>query len=180
MRDVATDTDDLFSSLRNDVGTQTSDLDIPSIPTSTPVKYQTKDIDACSPTAGTVEFNHKLSHSNYDSDTTILNTPEKDFDPDETLSYTYKASDDEIDSDATRLDTPLSIANKEVISDVQSDSSGSYIETYVADPTYTGPAYHSQPCSKHGASYTPPGWRKIMIKRRRLEFPDSQDIPSDN
>lgn len=119
---------------------------------------------------------HELDDSDVDSDETRLNTPEKDFDPDTTLGYSYKASDEfeEVDSDATRLDTPQSVTeNVEVLSDTQSDSSDSYIETYITDPSYTGPAYHSQPCGKHGACYTPPGWKKVMIKRRNLEFPES-------
>ena len=63
---------------------------------------------------------HKLDDSDVDSDETRLNTPEKDFDPDATLSYSYKASDKlkEVDSDATRLDTPQSVTeNVEVLSD---------------------------------------------------------------
>lgn len=63
----------------------------------------------------------------------------------------------ESDSDATTLDLDTS-------------SDGSYIEQYELDPNYEGPAYPSQPCGKHGASYTPPGWRKCMIKRKKLDF----------
>ena len=120
----------------------------------------------------------KISCPTFDQSTDVdtvetwLKTPAEGSDSDVTNDYSYKASDEEVDSDATRLNTPQSVT--EVFSDIKSDSSGSsYIETYISDPTYDGPAYHSQPCNKHGASYTPPGWRKVMIKRRKLEFQDS-------
>lgn len=116
----------------------------------------------------------KFDASDVDSDETKLDTPVKEFDPDATLNYSYKVSDEEGDSDATLLDTPQFITEKE--SDIHSESSGSsYIETYITDPSYTGPAYQSQRCSKHGASYNPPGWKKVMMKRRKLEFPETQD-----
>ena len=50
----------------------------------------------------------------------------------------------ESDSDATILDLDTSF-------------DGSYTEQYELDPNYEGPEYPSQPCGKHGASYTPPG-----------------------
>ena len=91
------------------------------------------------------------------------------------------------DSDATRLDSPTTVAiragdqdegdcnvNYKDIGiedhDADSDSSGWYIDTYIGDPTYDGPDYHCLPCSRHGVSYTPPGWKCTMIKRRKLEF----------
>ena len=101
---------------------------------SCPTFYQSTDVD-------TVE--------------TWLKAPPEESDSDVTTDYSYKASDEEVDSDATKLNTPQSVT--EVFSDTKSGSSGSsYIETGVSDRTYDGPAYHSQPCSKHEASYTPP------------------------
>lgn len=73
------------------------------------------------------------------------------------------------DSDETRLDS-LSPSDK-----VQLEDSDSSIETYTLDEDYTGPAYASQPCSKHGASYTPPGWKRIRVKRRKLELKINED-----
>ena len=74
------------------------------------------------------------------------------------------------ESDETTLESPI------VVSDEPDSSSsrGSYIETYTSDPNYDGPAYQSLPCGKHGASYTPPGWRRVMVKRRKLEFRESK------
>ena len=119
---------------------------------------------------------------------------EESYDSDSTVIYAATASEEtggegEYDSDATRLDSPTTDAigpgdegdctvdHKEIgvedHDDADSDSSGSYIETYTTDPTYDGPAYHSQPCSRHGVSYTPPGWKRIMVKRRKLEFTEA-------
>lgn len=57
-------------------------------------------------------------------------------------------------------------------------SFGSWSETYIDDPDYTGSPYHSQPCLSgiHGASYTPPGWKRVMVKRKciRLEVESSE------
>lgn len=66
----------------------------------------------------------------------------------------------------------------EECSDHDSTSSGSWTDTYVDDPDYTGPCYHSQPClvGKHGASYTPPGWKRVTVKRKRLySYVDDND-----
>ncbi len=73
------------------------------------------------------------------------------------------------DSDETRLNSPSPSDKIEQLEDSSSESS---IETYTLDEDYTGPAYASQPCSKHGASYTPPGWKRIRVKRRKLEIND--------
>ena len=168
-QDVATSTDDLISCPKKDVGTQTdfSDLNI-----LTPAKHQFSESYDLS-----IETPSLKTDSDADSDETRHDSPVNEFDPDATIDYSYKASDEEVDSDATRLDTPQTVSEKyEAIRSEQSDSSGSsYIETYIGDPSYDGPAYHSQPCSKHGASYTPPGWKKVMIKRRKLEFPKTSD-----
>ena len=97
VKDVATDTNDLVSCFRKDVGTQTevSDLNV-----TIPPKYEISVLEkVCGST---------IDDSDVDSDETRLDTPEKDFDPDATLDYSYKASDKEVDSDATRLDTPQS------------------------------------------------------------------------
>ena len=120
----------------------------------------------------------------YDSDATRLDTPTNP----NTYDVIYKSDaatvipDDLDDSDATRLDIPTSINPENVIHDITAidleqqsaqSSDGSYIETYTSDPTYTGPDYQSLPCGKHGACYTPPGWKRIQIKRKKLEFSHS-------
>ena len=116
----------------------------------------------------------------YDSDATRLDTPTNP----NTMSYDvmYKSDaatvipDDLDDSDATRLDTPTSINPENDVTAIDLEqqsaqsSDGSYIETYTSDPSYTGPDYQSLPCCKHGACYTPPGWKCIQIKRKKLEF----------
>ena len=85
-----------------------------------------------------------------------------------------KLSDQSFDSDETRLNSP---SRSGKVEQFESDSSESYIETYTLDEEYTGPAYASQPCGKHGVSYTPPGWKRILVKRRKLEYSSDQ---SDN
>ena len=40
-------------------------------------------------------------------------------------------------------------------------------DEYVQDESYEGLPYHSQPCSKRGISYTPPGWKKVLTKRKK-------------
>lgn len=159
MKDVATDTDDL-TSVTKDVGTQTHLAD-------DSIDIQTLDCDL-----ETSSHSPKLSYDP-DSDDTILYTPDKAFDPDNVRSV----SDDEFDSDATRLDTPDTKVSGNADSD--STSSGSYIETYTSDPSYTGPTYASLPCSRHGVSYTPPGWKRVSVKRRKLEFTACENSPSD-
>lgn len=48
-------------------------------------------------------------------------------------------------------------------------SDGSYTDVHEADPLYDGPCYPSQPCfGRHGVSYTPPGWRRRRVKRKKL------------
>ena len=167
-QDVATSTDDLISCSKKDVGTQTNYSDLNVL---TPAKCQFSESYDLS-----VEKSCVKADSDTDSDDTRLDTPVNEFDPDATSDYSYKSSDEEVDSDATTLDTPPSVGEiYEAFKSALSDSSGSsYIETYIGDPSYDGPAYHSQPCSKHGASYTPPGWKKVMIKRRKLEFPEDK------
>ena len=160
MKDVATDTDDL-ATVTKDVGTQTC----------------FKFADKINVPTGDYDFLETSSHStpklSYDSDDTILYTPDKAFDPDKLRSV----SDDEFDSDVTRLNTPDIKVSLDVGSD--STSSGSYIETYTSDPRYTGPAYASQPCSRHGVLYTLPGWKRVSVKSRKLEFTACEDSPSD-
>ena len=153
MKDVATDTDDL-TSVTKDVGTQTHHAD-------DSIDVQTLDCDL-----ETSSHSPKLSYEP-DSDDTILYTPDKAFDPDNVRSVI----------DATRLDTP----DTKVSGSADSDSSccGSYIETYTSDPSYTGPTYASLPCSRHGVSYTPPGWKRVSVKRRELEFTACENSPSD-
>lgn len=66
-----------------------------------------------------------------------------------------RASDD-YDSDATF--------------ELQLESSdGSYTDIHELDPDYDGPCYPSQACfGLHGVSYTPPGWRRRRVKRKKL------------
>ena len=65
-----------------------------------------------------------------------------------------------------------SISNDTAVDHVDYSLSRSWSETSVDDPDYTGPLYHSQPCLSgiHGASYTPPGFKRVMIKRKRIRL----------
>lgn len=79
-----------------------------------------------------------------------------------------------------------SISNDTAVQYVDSSSFGSWSETYIADPDYKGSPYHSQLCLAgiHGASYTPPGWKKIMVKRKcrhlEMESPESDETAMDS
>ena len=88
-----------------------------------------------------------------------------------------QTDDTDYDSDATMPYIPDNDCDSQSVSGADSDttSEGSYTETYICDPDYTGPAYASQPCSKHGCSYTPPGWKRILVKRKRLEYPQEDE-----
>ena len=79
-------------------------------------------------------------------------------------SMIMKCLNDSFDSDETRLNSP-SPSDKE--DQLDSDSS------YTLDDNYTGPTYASQPCSRHGASYTPPGWKCIRVKKEKIGNEDS-------
>ncbi len=47
------------------------------------------------------------------------------------------------------------------------DSSIEYVSEYEEDPDYDGPKSASQPFpGRHGASYTPNGWRKVYRPRK--------------
>jgi hypothetical protein len=61
-------------------------------------------------------------------------------------------------------------------------SPGSYTDVYELDDEYDGPTYPSQPCigGKHGASYTPPGWRHRYVKRRKLQFKKDKNSDESN
>ena len=94
-----------------------------------------------------------------DSDVTILLEYNNTVDTESRMDETNPAEGaHESDSDTTTL------------GDLDTSSDGSYIEQYELDPTYEGLARLSQPCSKRGASYTIPGWRKRMVKRKKLDF----------
>ena len=54
-----------------------------------------------------------------------------------------------------------------------------YTPVHVLDPDYTGEISQSQACFKHGMSYTPPSWRRVYIKRKRIHV-DKQDDESKN
>lgn len=176
-RDTATDTYDLIS--RVDVSTQTD--------AKVEVSAQIESDEITNSASGLVD-------DNYDSDSTEVYTLSPTCAVDTTGPRI--GGDDEYDSDATKLDSPTpeigtegddyeyfydsdattldsSVPTVDAASDSDSSHEGSYIETYVTDPTYDGPAYPSQPCGKHGASYTPPGWKRVMMKRRKL-FHDSK------
>ena len=51
-----------------------------------------------------------------------------------------------------------------------SSDEGEYTDVYEADEEYDGPPYASQPMitGKHGASYTPPGWKRKRVKRAKI------------
>ena len=72
--------------------------------------------------------------------------------------------------------------NEDAPQEYDSTSSGSWTDTYVDDPDYTGSPYHSQPCftGKYGASYTPPGWKRITVKRKRLNADNSNTYSSED
>lgn len=80
------------------------------------------------------------------------------------------------DSDETWLD---SLSPSDKVQQLEDEDSDSSIEIYTLDEDYTGPAYASQPCSKHGASYTPPGWKHIHVKMRKLELNINEDTNDD-
>lgn len=81
-------------------------------------------------------------------------------DSDATILYSYTASDHEQDE----------------------SSSGSYLDVYDLDPEYDGLPYHSQPVigGKHGASYTPPGWKHLRVKRRKVQCRDDEESESEH
>ena len=41
------------------------------------------------------------------------------------------------------------------------------------DPEYSGTPPQSQPCDKHGVKYVPRGMRRVLVKKRKLEFDDN-------
>ena len=59
-------------------------------------------------------------------------------------------------------------------------SEGSYTDVFDTDADYDGPVYASQPSyvGKHGASYTPPGWKRIRVKRRKLIEKEESPVAS--
>lgn len=86
---------------------------------------------------------------------------------------------EEDDSDAT-IDYSYQASQSPVTCNSPS-SSGSYTDVYELDNDYDGPAYPSQPVigGKHGASYTPPGWKHRLVKRKRLNFEYERDKESE-
>ena len=65
--------------------------------------------------------------------------------------------------------------------DNSSNSEGEYTDVYEADEEYDGPPYASQPMitGKHGASYTPPGWKRKRVKRAKLYLTPSENTESE-
>lgn len=56
------------------------------------------------------------------------------------------------------------------------ESSGSSTDIHELDPDYDGPCYPSQACfGRHGVSYTPPGWRRRRVKRKKLMTRDMSE-----
>ena len=64
--------------------------------------------------------------------------------------------------------------------DNSSNSEGEYTDVYEADEEYDGPPYASQPMitGKHGASYTPPGWKRKRVKRAKLYLTPNEHTES--
>ena len=117
----------------------------------------------------------------YDSDATRLDSPANPGTHDVIdNSDATTILEDQYDSDVTRLDTPTKADKHDLELESDTSSDGSYIETYTSDPSYTGPAYQSQPCGKHGASYTPPGWKRILIKRKKLFLCSGESDTNEN
>ena len=52
-------------------------------------------------------------------------------------------------------------------------STSSYESEYEMDPEYSGTPPQSQPCDKHGVKYVPRGMRRVLVKKRKLEFDDN-------
>ena len=104
----------------------------------------------------------------YDSDTTNLGT--------QTAACSGAGGEDTVPLISSPTVNYKKTGSEEGSQNADSDSSGSYIETYMMDPTYDGPAYASQPCGKHGASYTPPGWKRILVKRRKSFLMSSTEM----
>ena len=65
--------------------------------------------------------------------------------------------------------------------DNSSNSEGEYTDVYEANEEYDGPPYASQPMitGKHGASYTPPGWKRKRVKRAKLYLTPSEHTESE-
>ena len=63
------------------------------------------------------------------------------------------------------------------------ESSGSSTEldtdyTFDPDPEHTEEVPQSLPCQKRGIHYTPPGWKRVYRKKRRLNYTKSSDPDS--
>ena len=56
--------------------------------------------------------------------------------------------------------------------DNTSNSEGEYTDVYEADEEYDRPPYASQPMitGKHGASYTPPGWKRELSRQNFISL----------
>lgn len=65
--------------------------------------------------------------------------------------------------------------------DSSSNSEGEYTDVYEADKEYDEPPYASQPMitGKHGASYTPPGWKSKRVKQEKLYLTPSEHTESE-
>lgn len=59
----------------------------------------------------------------------------------------------------------------------EESSEGEYTDMFDADEDYDGPMYASQPSytGKHGAPYTPPGWKRKRVKRIKLMLNETLD-----
>ena len=148
MKDAGTTTEDLIE--RRDACTQT-DLNTTTLdpPCNSPFHDEASRID-----------DHDLDE---DSDTTTLDSPCNSPPHDHKIEQGSGTDTHDLDkdSDATTLDQEHA-----------SSSDGSYTDIHELDPDYDGPCYPSQACfGLHGVSYTPPGWRRRRVKRRKLMEP---------
>ena len=144
-----------------DAGTSTADLVILK-----DASTQTEDCNTQTEKGATCGYLSQADHDLEDADSTSTQTEDSNTQTEEEATqcgypWTPQADpqDADQDSDAT-------------VNYWESSSSGSYTDVYELDDEYDGPTYPSQPCigGKHGASYTPPGWRHQYIKRRKLQF----------
>ena len=77
------------------------------------------------------------------------------------------------------IDIILQDEDHEDHEDHEADSS--WTDEYDNEPNYQGPVYHSQPCfCKRGVSYTPPGYVRRRVKRRKVMKEDTPPQHSDN
>ena len=68
-----------------------------------------------------------------------------------------------------------------ILQDEDHEADSSWTDEYDNEPNYQGPVYQSQPCfCKQGVSYTPPGFVRRRVKRRKVMKEDTPPQHSDN